>query len=262
MSVSQAAEKPLNILIIYADDLGYGDLQCYNPDSKIPTPNLNALASSGMKFTDGHSSSGICSPSRYALLTGRYHWRKFHGIVGVFGNSAFNAERLTLPEMLKTKGYKTAAIGKWHLGWDWNAILRENAVVRTQDGTSKNKKPRTFYGPEAFDWGKRIPDGPLAHGFDYYFGDTVINFPPYCWIENDKVVKAPDAIMDTSKWKPIKEGGWECRPGPMCSDWDPYQNIPETTKRGVKYIKDQANTEEPFFLYFAYPSPSCSDHSE
>jgi len=255
VSVSQAAEKPLNILIIYADDLGYGDLQCYNPDSKIPTPNLNALASSGMKFTDGHSSSGICSPSRYALLTGRYHWRKFHGIVGVFGNSAFNAERLTLPEMLKTKGYKTAAIGKWHLGWDWNAILRKNAVVRTQDGTPKNKKPRTFYGPEAFDWGKRIPDGPLAHGFDYYFGDTVINFPPYCWIENDKVVKAPDAIMDTSKWKPIKEGGWECRPGPMCSDWDPYQNIPETTKRGVKYIKDQANTEEPFFLYFAYPSP-------
>ena len=84
VSVSQAAERPLNILIIYADDLGFGDLQCYNPDSKIPTPNLNALASSGTKFTDGHSSSGICSPSRYAILTGRYHWRKFHGIVGVF----------------------------------------------------------------------------------------------------------------------------------------------------------------------------------
>ena len=80
----------------------------------------------------------------------------------------------------------------------------------------KNKKPRTFYGPEAFDWGKRIPDGPLAHGFDYYFGDTVINFPPYCWIENDKVVKAPDAIMDTSKWKPIKEGGWSAGPA-LCA---------------------------------------------
>ena len=255
VSVSQAAERPLNVLIIYADDLGFGDLQCYNPDSKIPTPNLNALAASGMKFTDAHSSSGICSPSRYAILTGRYHWRKFHGIVGVFGKSAFNAERLTLPEMLKAKGYTTAAIGKWHLGWDWNAILKKGATARTQEGTSKNKKPRTFYGPEAFDWEKSIPDGPLSHGFDYYFGDTVINFPPYCWIENDKVVKAPDTIMDTSKWKPIKEGGWECRPGPMCSDWDPYQNIPETTRRGVAYIKEQAHTKEPFFLYFAYPSP-------
>ncbi|MBL6711698.1 MAG: sulfatase-like hydrolase/transferase, partial [Planctomycetes bacterium] len=168
LPVPRALGKSPNILIIYADDLGFGDLQCYNPDSKIPTPNLNALASSGMKFTDGHSSSGICSPSRYAMLTGRYHWRKFHGIVGVFGDSAFYAERLTIPEMLKAKGYKTAAIGKWHLGWDWKAILKKDAAVRTQEGTSKNKKSRTFYGPEAFDWKKSIPDGPLAHGFDYY----------------------------------------------------------------------------------------------
>ena len=108
LPVPRALGKSPNILIIYADDLGFGDLQCYNPDSKIPTPNLNALASSGMKFTDGHSSSGICSPSRYAMLTGRYHWRKFHGIVGVFGDSAFSAERLTIPEMLKSKGYTTA----------------------------------------------------------------------------------------------------------------------------------------------------------
>jgi arylsulfatase A len=252
--VLQAAKRP-NVLIIYADDLGFGDLQCYNPDSKIPTPNLDTLASAGMKFTDGHSSSGICTPSRYSILTGRYHWRKFHGIVQAFGKSAFSAERLTLPEMLKAKGYNTAAIGKWHLGWDWSAIRQEDAVFRVQDRTLEKKKPLKFYGPEAFDWDKAIPDGPLAHGFDYYFGDTVINFPPYCWIENDMVVKAPDTIMDTSKWKPIKEGRWECRPGPMCSNWDPYENIPETTRRGVAYIKQQAKTEEPFFLYFAYPAP-------
>jgi arylsulfatase A len=240
-----AVAKQPNVLILYADDLGFGDLGCYYENSKIPTPNLNRLATESVRFTDGHSSSGICTPSRFAMLTGRHHWRDFHGIVNVFGDSVFKPERLTLPEMLKEKGYATAAIGKWHLGWDWDAIRKPRNV--------KDKRKRV--GPEDFDWSKSIPNGPLAHGFDYYFGDTVINFPPYCWIENDKVVKAPDTVMDTKKWKPIKEGNWECRPGPMASDWDPYENIPTTTKKGVEYIKAQAKTEEPFFLYFAYPSP-------
>jgi arylsulfatase A len=244
--------KP-NILIIYADDLGYGDLSIQNPKSKIPTPQLDKLAQTSMRFTDGHSSSGICTPSRYALLTGRHHWRKFHGIVQAFGGSAFDAERLTLPEMLKTKGYKTAAIGKWHLGWDWDAIRKADAKeVIVIDGKKRKKKALL---PDAFDWSKRIPDGPLAHGFDHYFGDTVINFPPYCWIEDDRVPRAPDVMMDSKKWKPIKEGNWECRPGPMVADWDPYQNIPTITKRGVDYIHAQAKNKEPFFLYFAFPSP-------
>ena len=225
------AEKP-NILILYGDDLGYGDLGVYNPDSKIPTPNLDKLAANGMRFTDGHSSSGICTPSRYALLTGRHHWRKFHGIVNAFGESVFADERLTLGEMLQEKSYTTAAIGKWHLGWNWKAIGGKNP-----------------------DWSQAIPGGPLAHGFDYYFGDTVINFPPYAWIENDRVLEIPTLEKDTSLWKPIKEGKWECRPGPMVEGWDPYENIPETTRRGVKFIHEQAASEEPFFLYFAYPSP-------
>jgi arylsulfatase A len=233
---------PPNILLLYADDLGFGDLGCFNPGSKIPTPQLDKLASQGMRFTDAHSSSGICTPSRYAMLTGRHHWRDFHGIVNAFGKSVFKPERLTLPEMLQAEGYKTAAIGKWHLGWDWDAIRKP--------GAKKNG-----IAPEDFDWSKSIPDGPLAHGFDHYFGDTVINFPPYCWIEDDKVVTAPDTMMDPKKWKAIKEGGWECRPGPMVSGWDPYQNIPETTRRGVEYIKAQKDSEKPFFLYFAYPSP-------
>lgn len=236
-----------NVLILYADDMGFGDLGIQNPDSKIPTPNLDQLARQGMRFSDGHSSSGICTPSRYALLTGRYHWRDFHGIVNAFGKSVFKPERLTMAEMLQQHGYKTACIGKWHLGWDWNEIKKPDAKPR-------EGKPKLF-GPEAFDWDRSIPDGPLAHGFDYYFGDTVINFPPYCWIENDKVVKAPDTIMDTSKWKLIKEGNWECRGGPMCSDWDPYQNIPVTTQKGVEYIKAQAETDQPFFLYFSFPAP-------
>jgi len=238
-----AKKKFPNIHIIYADDLGYGDLTCYNTKSKIPTPNLDKLASLGTRFTNCHSSSGICTPSRYALLTGRHHWRKFHGIVGPFGPSKFDKDRLTLPEMLKARKYNTAAIGKWHLGWDWDAIRKP---------TAGNKKGKT---PDSFDWSKAIPDGPLDHGFDYYFGDTVINFPPYCWIENNKVLKAPDTMMDPAKWKKIKEGQWECRKGPMVSDWNPYDNIPTTTKKGVDFIKAQANKENPFFLYFAYPSP-------
>ena len=239
--------KP-NILILYADDLGYGDLKILNPKSKIPTPHLEKLAKEGIIFTDGHSSSGICTPSRYALLTGRHHWRKFHGIVNAFGDSAFDTDRLTMPEMLKECGYATAAIGKWHLGWNWDAIKKPDAKPIKQG-------KRSGFGPDAFDWSKSIPNGPLDHGFDYYFGDTVINFPPYCWIENDKVVDVPDTIMDTSKWKEIKEGGWECRPGPMFSGWDPYENIPTTTQKAVGYVKKQAKNDKPFFLYFAFPSP-------
>lgn len=244
---ASAADQP-NILILYADDLGFGDLGCYHSESKIPTPNLDQLAATGMRFTDGHSSSGICTPSRYALLTGRHHWRDFHGIVNAFGGTVFQPGQLTLPGMLQKQGYHTAAIGKWHLGWNWAAIRKADAK---QSGNGRKKA----WGPEAFHWDRAIPDGPLAHGFDHYFGDTVINFPPYCWIEDDKVVKAPDTLMDTAKWKPIKEGNWECRPGPMSSDWDPYENIPTTAERGVDYIKAQAKTEQPFFLYFAFPSP-------
>lgn len=247
-TTAQAENTKPNILILYGDDLGFGDLTSYNPDSKIPTPHLDQLAAEGIRFTDGHSSSGICTPSRYALLTGRHHWRKFHGIVNAFGASAFDAEELTLPEMLKEKGYHTAVIGKWHLGWNWDAVVKPSSE-KVDDAKRKT------WGPDAIDWSKPIPNGPLAHGFDHYFGDTVINFPPYCWIEDDKVTETPDILMDTSLFKPIKEGNWEFRPGPMISGWDPYTNIPITTERGVKYIHEQAETVEPFFLYFAFPSP-------
>lgn len=243
-----ADAKAPNVLILYADDLGFGDLGCYHTQSKIPTPHLDQLAASGIRFTDGHSSSGICTPSRYALLTGRHHWRDFHNIVGALGGSVFQPERLTLPEMLQKQGYRTAAIGKWHLGWDWEAI-------RKPDAKRIGKGRSAAWGPDAFDWSQPIPDGPLAHGFDSYFGDTVINFPPYCWIENDRVPVAPDVLMDSSLWPPIKEGRWECRPGPMASTWNPYENIPTTTRRGVDFIRAQSEGDQPFFLYFAFPSP-------
>ena len=247
-SVEKAATKTCdqvmpNIVIIYADDMGYGDLACQNPDSKIPTPNLDKLAQEGLRFTDGHCSSGICSPSRYALLTGRYHWRVFHHVVTSFGQPRFEPERLTLPEMLKGKGYRTACIGKWHLGWDWNAIKKQNA---------KPVKAKGFL-PEAFDWSKRIPGGPVDQGFDYYFGDGTINFPPYCWIENDRVLEAPTESM-TNGARTTQEGTWGFRSGPMVRDWDFYKVLPTLTDKTVEWISQQEN-DQPFFLYFSLPSP-------
>jgi fructose/tagatose bisphosphate aldolase len=135
---TQAAEpsKP-NLLLILADDLGYGDVQCYNPErAKIPTPHIDRLAKQGMKFTDAHTSSGVCSPTRYALLTGRYHWRSRlqTGIVGYLEEPLIAPDRLTLAGLLKQHGYRTACIGKWHLGWDWSLSAEERTMLKAYGG--------------------------------------------------------------------------------------------------------------------------------
>lgn len=231
-----------NIVILYADDMGFGDLAIQNPDSRIPTPHLDQLAREGTRLTDAHSSSGVCTPSRYALLHGRYHWRKFHGIVNSFDQPVMDAERITIPEMLKSKGYRTACIGKWHLGWDWNAIRASGA----------KPDPKTGFAPDAFDWSKPIPGGPLAHGFDYYLGDDVPNFPPYAWFENDRVITPPTVPLATPR--KTAEGQWEARPGPSVRDWDFWAVMPRLTNRAVEWIGEQKQGE-PFFLYVPFTSP-------
>ena len=244
----QNADSP-NIIIIYADDMGYGDLNIQNPNSKIPTPNLDQLASEGMRFTDAHSSSGICSPSRYALLTGKYHWRKQHGIVQSFGEPFFNDTDVTLPQVLQKSGYATACIGKWHLGWNWE-FNNEPSGEKMQRG-----KKIKFYQSQDIDWSKPIAGGPLDRGFDYYFGDGTINFPPYAWVENDRVMEPPTVnqnIQNSSH--ATKEGNWEFRPGPMVEGWNPYDVLPTLTKKAVEYVNNQSK-DKPFFLYFALPSP-------
>ena len=250
MSYGSIAKELLpNIVIIYADDMGYGDLAIQNEKSKIPTPNLDQLAREGMRFTDAHSSSGICSPSRYSLLTGRYHWRKQHKIVSAFGKPFFAKGESTLPRVLQTSGYKTAAIGKWHLGWNWQFNNKPSGKMKSKKGF----KP--FYMPEDIDWTKPVTGGPLDQGFDYYYGDGTINFPPYAWVENDKVVEAPTAVMtgDNIGHK-VKEGSWEFRAGPKVKGWNPYDVLPTLTKKSVEWLGQQTATE-PFFLYLALPSP-------
>ena len=146
-----AAERP-NIVYILADDLGYGDLGCYNKNSKIPTPNLDRLAKQGMRFTDAHAPSSVCSPTRYSLLTGRYAWRSRlqRGVLIPYDPPLIDANRLTVPGLLKQQGYATACIGKWHLGWSW-------------------PKP----GPDGKrDFTQAALNGPTARGFDSYFGPT------------------------------------------------------------------------------------------
>lgn len=252
---AMAAPKP-NVVIIYADDMGYGDLAANGFSDKIPTPNLDKLAATGMRFTDGHSSSGICTPSRFALLTGQYHWRRFHNIVQSFGPSVFKPDDYTLPKMFNTKGYNTAAVGKWHLGWDWKAVVKPGAKLSSVNWDRPDGRilKRKTYTPESIDWTKPVPGGPLDQGFDYYFGDGTINFPPYTYIENANVVEAPKVMMDVKTFKKIPEGDWEFRPGPMVEGWDPYKVLPNITDKAISWIKKQ-KADTPFFLYLALPSP-------
>jgi len=199
-----ARTKP-NVVFILADDMGYGDLACQNPNSRIPTPNLDALAKQGMRFTDAHSPSAVCTPTRYAVLTGRYCWRTHlkRGVLRPWGRPLIEPDRLTVPAMLRRHGYDTACIGKWHLGWDW----------RTADG-----EPVKVGGlGQGIDFTQPIADGPTTRGFDSYFGTAVPNYPPYCFIENDRTVGIP------TKPKPKSMFG---NPGPMLEGWDLVRILP------------------------------------
>jgi arylsulfatase A-like enzyme len=161
----------------------------------------------------------------------------------------FREEDITLPQVLKSAGYATACIGKWHLGWDFN-FTNEPSGERTY-----YNRTRKVYLPEDIDWTLPVGGGPLDRGFDYYFGDGTINFPPYCWIKNDRVLEAPTEMMEFDEvGYEIKEGNWEFRVGPKVKDWNPYEVLPTLSEKSVEYIKSRQK-DQPFFLYFALPSP-------
>ena len=222
----ETPSKP-NIVFVLSDDLGYGDVDCYNKDSKIPTPNLDQMAADGMRFTDAHAATAVCTPSRYAILTGRYCWRTKMktGVLPVFGKPLIAADRLTVPGMLKQCGYTTAAFGKWHLGFTW-----------------PGKKAADM------DFSKPILDGPTTRGFDYFFGVDCPNYPPYCFIENDHTVGIPTIPV------PNRQDGFD-RPGLMVPGWKLVNVMPDLTAHVVKWIGDTAKTGKPFFMYVALTSP-------
>ena len=244
--MAAAAEKP-NVILIYTDDQGYGDVSALNPEAKFKTPNLDRIAAEGITFTDGHSSDTVCTPSRYGLLTGRYSWRTElkRGVFGAERKCLVEDGRITIPSLLRDNGYHTAMVGKWHLGMD-------------------------FPG----DWGKRdwaqpVQDMPLDKGFDYFWGiPASMNYGVLAWFENRHAAVPPTLytrkkgnqialsdyrIMPPYESNPEKKSDLEVAP-----DFVDVECLDRFTNEALKWLKgkaEQAREGKPFFLYLPYTSP-------
>jgi arylsulfatase A len=239
------ADKP-NVVVILCDDLGYGDVNCFNSGSKIPTPNIDRLAAAGMMFTDANSPSGVCSPTRYGIMTGRYAWRGKlkSGVLGGLSPRLIEPGRLTVAQFLKDNGYHTACVGKWHLGMDWQ--LKPDGKVTSLGIESREQVFNVEYD-------KPIKNGPNAVGFDYYFGIAAsLDMVPYTFIENDRVRVNPTEDRDF----PMMLGkAARTRKGPAAPGFEAENVLPELTKKAVGYIGERAKAGKPFFLYLPFASP-------
>lgn len=234
-------KKP-NIIYVLADDLGYGDISVYNENSKIPTPNIDKFAFEGIKFTDAHSSSSVCTPTRYSILTGRYNWRSKlkSGVVNGNSRALIPPSRTTVASLLQQKGYTTAFIGKWHLGWDW--ALKNPAISK-----GKRFNAKDF---ENIDFSKPIKNGPNEVGFEYAYGHSgSLDMAPYVYVENGLPTKIPNTTT-------INNGRYSrWRKGPTASDFIHDDVTPNFFRKSFKYIQEKSKGENPFFLYLALPSP-------
>ena len=229
-----------NIVWIMADDMGYGDPACFNPESKIPTPNMDRLAAEGMRFTDAHSSSAVCTPSRYSVLTGRYCWRTRlkRGVNGGFSLPLIDPARRTVASLLKTRGYATAAVGKWHVGLEF----------QSRDG--ERADPDNWEDEGKWDYSKPILGGPRQLGFDYFFGIAgSLDMPPYCFIENEHTVGIP--AVEKNPYNPQQRKGF------MTPDWKDEDVDRIFAERALGFMERacRQRPDSPFFLYLTPAAP-------
>lgn len=224
-------EKP-NVIFILADDLGYGDVQFLNKESSVPTPNMDRLATEGVAFTDAHSGSAVCTPTRYGVLTGRYAWRSRlkRGVLNGYSKHLVNPERKTVADLFKQAGYQTACIGKWHLGMDMPLV--------------ENYKNTTF----KIDTKGKIEYSPNEYGFDYFYGISAsLDFPPYGFMENDHFT-AP--MTDSIAKSPFPS---YARAGEIDPNFTLEDCLDRVTTKAVEFI--EKNSDNPFFLYFPLTAP-------
>jgi arylsulfatase A-like enzyme len=229
--------KP-NLVFIFADDMGYGDVSCLNQEAAFKTPNLDALAAGGMRCTDAHSSSAVCTPSRYSVLTGRYSWRSVlkQGVTGGYSQPILEKGRMTVASMLKEQGYQTSCIGKWHLGLEWQ--LKSGGVAST------------YQDEDDVDFSAPITDGPCDHGFDSFFGISAsLDMPPYVYIRDNQTTSVPARKQEQSK------GMQFMRSGMIADDFSPAEVLDRLTEEAENKIATFAASDDPFFLYFPLPAP-------
>jgi arylsulfatase A len=239
-----AADRP-NLVFILADDLGVGDVRALNPEGKIATPNLDRLAREGMAFTDAHSGSAVCTPTRYGVLTGRYAWRSRlkQGVLGGLSPRLIEPGRATVASFLKERGYATACVGKWHLGLDWakkpGKAVNELGIERDEQNWS-------------VDFTQPFANGPLTLGFDHFFGISAsLDMVPYTWLRDDRVTEVPD--HDGSfPWFHGREK--RTRKGPAAKGFDAADVLPTLGKHAAEWIAG-VPADKPFFLYLPFASP-------
>ena len=220
---------PPNMVVILADDLGFGDVATLNPDSKIPTPNLDSLAEQGMTFVDAHTPSGVCTPTRYGLITGRYAWRTRlkRGVLNGYGEPLLASDRETIGTFLGRHGYRTAVIGKWHLGL----------------GFAKD-------GAGAFDFSKPIDDGPHTHGFhESFIIPASLDFPPYVYIRDGKITGHPLGSQEALKFPRFM------RPGELAVDLKPEDVLDDLVRQAAEFVKRSSSGSKPFLLYLPLTAP-------
>ena len=248
---SIAQNKKPNIIYILTDDLGYGDVKAYNKEGKISTPNIDKLAKQGMRFTDAHSPSGVCTPTRYSIMTGRYPWRSQRpvGVLNGFSRPLMENDRATVASLLKENGYNTAVVGKWHLGLGW-VPKREYAHLLA----NKRYGIDAEMNPDHVDLAAPMTVSPNTNGFDYsYVLPASLDMQPYCYVENGKLVD-PLTSFTPGKKPDTGYAGAFWRPGLMSPSFDFFDVLPAFTRKANQFIQLQKD-DKPFFLYLPMPAP-------